>query len=345
MNRLKVALVGYGYAGKTFHAPLIVASPDLLLATVVSSDAGKVHADYPDVRVVAHAKEALADPQIDLVVIAAPNDQHFPLAQAALAAGKHVVVDKPFTTTLAEARSLIAQAKEVGKVLSVFQNRRWDADFLTVKKLLADDDLGRVVHFESHFDRFRPVVRQRWREAAGLGNGLWFDLGPHLVDQALQLFGHPEAVYADMAIMRDEAVATDYFHVILRYEGLRVILHGSTLVAGGPRFVIHGDKRSFIKQGLDTQEGQLKAGGKPGDADWGKDSLDGVLITSVNDVEENEAVVTRVGDYRAYYNGVAAAISGNEPNPVSGEEALAVMAVIELAHTSASMQRELPFAV
>ncbi|MBB5190467.1 putative dehydrogenase [Silvimonas terrae] len=345
MNRLKVALVGYGYAGKTFHAPLIVAAPGLHLTTVVSSDPAKVHADYPDVNVVAHAAEALADPQIDLVVIAAPNDQHFPLAQAALAAGKHVVVDKPFTTTLAEARNLIAQAKEVGKVLSVFQNRRWDADFLTVKKLLADDDLGRVVHFESHFDRFRPVVRQRWREAAGLGNGLWFDLGPHLVDQALQLFGRPEAVYADLAVMRDEAVATDYFHVILRYEGLRVILHGSTLVAGGPRFVIHGDKRSFIKQGLDTQEAQLKAGGKPGDADWGKDPLDGVLITSVNDVEETAAVVTKVGDYRAYYNGVAAAIAEGKPNPVSGEEALAVMAVIELAHTSASMQRELPFTV
>ncbi|GGP19256.1 oxidoreductase [Silvimonas iriomotensis] len=345
MNRLKVALVGYGYAGKTFHAPLIVASPGLQLATVVSSDAGKVHADYPDVNVVAHAREALADPQIDLVVIAAPNDQHFPLAQAALAAGKHVVVDKPFTTTLAEARSLIAQAREVGKVLSVFQNRRWDADFLTVKKLLADDDLGRVVHFESHFDRFRPVVRQRWREAAGLGNGLWFDLGPHLVDQALQLFGTPEAVYADMAIMRDDAVATDYFHVILRYEGLRVILHGSTLVAGGPRFVIHGDKRSFIKQGLDTQESQLKAGGKPGDAGWGQDALDGSLITSVNDIEETEVVSTQVGDYRAYYNGVAAAIAAGEPNPVSGEEALAVMAIIELAHTSATMQRELPFTV
>ena len=345
MNQLNVALIGYGYAGKTFHAPLIVAAPGLRLATVVSSNAAKVHADYPDVAVVAQAGDALADPEIDLVVIAAPNDQHFPLAQAALAAGKHVVVDKPLTTALADTRSLIAQAAEVGKVLSVFQNRRWDADFLTAQKLLADGDLGRVVHFESHFDRFRPVVRQRWREAAALGNGLWFDLGPHLVDQALQLFGYPEAVYADMAMMRDGAVATDYFHVVLRYDRLRVILHASTLVAGGPRFVIHGDERSFIKSGLDTQEGQLKAGGTPGAPGWGEDPQDGELITNIDDLEERLPVVSEVGDYRAYYNGVADAIAGTGPNPVTGEEALAVMALIELAHTSAGLQRELAFEV
>lgn len=343
MNRLNVALIGYGYAGKTFHAPLIVSIPGLRLATVVSSDAAKVHADWPEAQVVADAAQVLADPAIDLVVIAAPNDKHYSLASAALAAGKHVVVDKPFTTTLAEANALIAQAAAAGKVLSVFHNRRWDADFLTVKRLLANDDLGRVVHFESHFDRFRPVVRQRWRESAGLGNGLWYDLGPHLVDQALQLFGVPDAVYGDLACLRDEAVATDYFHVILRYEGLRVILHGSCLVSGGPRYVMHGTKSSFIKQGLDTQESQLKAGGQPGDAQWGVDTLDGLRIVSVNDIEETHPVPTAIGDYRHYYAGIHAAIAEGKPNPVPATEAAQVMAIIELVQVSASTQREMPF--
>jgi predicted dehydrogenase len=188
----KVALVGYGFVGKTFHAPLIAATPGLLLHTVVSSDPAKVLADHPGVKVAPDLDAALADPEIDLVVIATPDPLHAPQAHAALDAGKAVVIDKPFAVTLDEARAVADHAQRAGKLLSVFHNRRWDSDFLTLKALIADGSLGEIVQYESHFDRFRPVVRDRWREKPGAGALL--DLGPHLIDQALQLFGPPLAV-------------------------------------------------------------------------------------------------------------------------------------------------------
>ena len=213
---LRVALIGYGFVGKVFHAPLIQATPGLLLHTVVSRDAGKVHADWPDVQVVGDTDAAFADPAVDVVVIASPNDSHAPLAMAALAQGKHVVVDKPFTVTLTEARDVVDAARRAGRLVSVFQNRRWDGDFLTVQRLVGDDTLGRVAEFHSHFDRFRPVVQDRWREHDAPGGGLWYDLGPHLIDQAVQLFGLPEAISVDIARLRDGAQAPDYVHATLR---------------------------------------------------------------------------------------------------------------------------------
>ena len=238
---LNVALLGYGYAGKTFHAPLIAATPGLRLAAVASSDPAKVRADLPDATVLPDAAAVLAQADLDLVVIATPNDTHADLARRALEAGRHVVVDKPFTLTLAEARELADLAASAGRVLSVFHNRRWDADFLTLRRLVADGTLGEVLALESRFDRFRPEVRKRWREAAIPGGGLWYDLGPHLVDQALRLFGPPDAVYADLALQRPGAEAVDYCHVLLRYPRRRVVLHASMLVAGdSPRFAAHG---------------------------------------------------------------------------------------------------------
>ena len=179
-DKLRVGLIGYGFASKTFHAPLIVGTPGVELAAVSSSDASKVHADWPSVQVVSDPQALLDDPTLQLIVIPTPNDTHFPLAKAALNAGKHVVVDKPFTVTLSQARELDALAKAKGLLLSVFHNRRWDSDFLTLKTLLADGALGDVRYLESHFDRFRPEVRQRWREMKGPGSGIWFDLGPHV---------------------------------------------------------------------------------------------------------------------------------------------------------------------
>lgn len=227
---LNVALVGYGFVGKVFHAPLIAQTPGLRLHSVVSSDADKVHADHADVRVVGDAEVAFADPHIDLVVIAAPNTAHAPLAMAALAQSKHVVVDKPFTVTLEEARQVVAHAARAQRIVSVFQNRRWDADFLTVRKLIEQNALGEVAEFHSHFDRYRPVVADRWRERDQPGSGVWYDLGPHLLDQALQLFGMPEAISADIALQREGAQTADYFHVLLRYSKLRVVLHAGALV-------------------------------------------------------------------------------------------------------------------
>ncbi|MBM3116019.1 oxidoreductase [Jeongeupia naejangsanensis] len=339
---LNVALVGYGYAGKTFHAPLIAAVPGMALAAIVSSSKDKVAADWPDVPVHADVASVLADPAIGLVVIATPNDTHFDLARRALEAGKHVVVDKPFTVTVAEAHRLEAVAARAERVLSVFHNRRWDADFLTLKALVTSGKLGDVVQFESHFDRFRPQVRQRWREAAVPGAGLWYDLGPHIVDQALQLFGKPDAVYADLAQRRDGAQATDYFHVLLRYAQTRVILHGSVLVPGGsPRFAVHGTAASYIKHGLDVQEDQLKAGAQPGCDGWGKDEMHGICYVGNADAPIVEPIATQAGDYRHYYAGVRDSVLSGAANPVPAGEAILVMDIIELAIRSAEERREL----
>lgn len=198
-DNIRVGLIGYGYASKTFHAPLIAGTPGLELAVISSSDETKVKADWPTVTVVSEPKHLFNDPNIDLIVIPTPNDTHFPLAKAALEAGKHVVVDKPFTVTLSQARELDALAKSLGRVLSVFHNRRWDSDFLTLKGLLAEGVLGEVAYFESHFDRFRPQVRDRWREQGGPGSGIWYDLAPHLLDQAITLFGLPVSMTVDLA--------------------------------------------------------------------------------------------------------------------------------------------------
>lgn len=216
---IHVALIGYGLAGKVFHAPVIQAVPGLRLVTIQSSQPQKVRADCPEVWVSASFEEVIQAPQIDLVVIATPNHTHFELARRALEAGKHVVVDKPFTLWAQEARALAELAQAQKRLLSVFQNRRWDGDFLSLQRVLEAGTLGEVVYFESHFDRYRPAVQPRWREQAGPGSGIWYDLGPHLADQALLLFGWPQAVFADIAFQRLGAEAPDYFHVLLATPG------------------------------------------------------------------------------------------------------------------------------
>lgn len=339
---LNVALVGYGFVGKVFHAPLVANTPGLRLHTVVSSDARKVLADHPGMRVVAEPETAFADPEIDLVVIAAPNPVHAALASAALAQGKHVVVDKPFTVSLQQAQQVLADAERAGRIVSVFQNRRWDADFLTLRKLIAEGALGEVMEFHSHFDRYRPVVPDRWRERDEPGSGLWYDLGPHLLDQALQLFGMPEAVFADIALQRDGAKAADYFNVLLRYPKLRVVLHAGSLVSGQPlRFAVHGTRASYLKHGLDPQEDALRKGGIPGQAGWGIDPLPGVLRTGAADSVETEIVQGVAGDYVRYYAAMRDAILHGGVAPVTPREALQVMAMLEWALESSATRREI----
>ncbi|WP_299429503.1 oxidoreductase [uncultured Meiothermus sp.] len=337
---IHVALIGYGFAGQVFHAPVIRSVPGLRLVTVASSQPEKVKSDWPDIWVSQTAEEVITHPEIDLVVIATPNQTHFDLAQHALQEGKHVVVDKPFTIRASEARALASLATQRNKVLSVYQNRRWDGDFLTVQRMLQAGTLGEVVHFESHFDRYRPEVRNRWRERAGPGSGLWYDLGPHLADQALLLFGPPIAVYADMAGQRDNAQATDYFHVLLRYARLRVVLHASALVVGdNPRFEIHGTQGSFIKYGLDPQEEALKRGLRPGVPEWGHDAIEGQLYLPD---QPPQPVPTEPGDYRQFYAGVRDAILQKGPNPILPEQAVQLMELLEAAIQSATERRELP---
>lgn len=339
---LRVALVGYGFAGKTFHAPLIRAVPALSLAVVVSGDAAKVHADLPEVKVVGELATALADPALDVVVIASPNHTHAPLARQALEAGKHVVVDKPFALDLHEARELAELAQRVGRQLSVFQNRRWDSDFLGVQQAIAEGRLGDVVHFESHIDRYRPQVRARWREQPGAGSGLWYDLGPHLVDQALCLFGLPDRVWASLATQRDGGEVTDWAHVLLEYGQRRVILHAGMLVAGGTaRFTVHGTLGSLVKRRIDPQEAQLIAGVRPGDAGWGEDADALVFHDGQGDTQHWPAPR---GDQSRYYAAFAEAVRGQGANPVTPAQALAVMAVIEAAMASSAQGKAVPLA-
>jgi predicted dehydrogenase len=348
--RLKVGLIGYGYAGKTFHAPLIAAIPGLHLVAVASSDAAKVHADWPAVRVHATPAGLIERDDVDLVVIATPNDTHHPIARAALLAGRHVVVDKPFTVALDDARELVALARSRARVLSVFHNRRWDGDFLTLRQLIDDGALGRVVEMSSRHDRFRPEVRQRWRESAGPGAGLWFDLGPHLIDQALQLFGRPHAITLVRDCLRDGALADDWFHASLRYDRLHVQLQAGMLVAASaPHFAVHGTRGSFLKEGLDAQEDALKAGVRPTwppQGGWGVDRGRATLVTrAVDGAVARTDVAMRPGAHQAFFAAVESAVRGGAPNPVPPDEALAVMELIALGIASATQRRELAWAM
>lgn len=335
-DNIRVGVIGYGYASKTFHAPLIVGTPGMTLAAVSSSDAAKVHADWPCVSVLSEPNQLFNDPTIDLIVIPTPNDTHFPLARAALEAGKHVIVDKPFTVTLSQARELEALAKSRGLVLSVFHNRRWDSDFLTLKGLLADGKLGDISYFESHFDRYRPQVRHRWREQAGSGSGIWYDLAPHLIDQVLVLFGMPMSITVDMAQLRPDAQTTDYFHAILAYPQCRVVLHGTMLAAAeSARYIVHGTRGSYVKFGLDPQEDRLKAGECLLQEDWGYDMRDGVLTLASGDELDAQTLLTTPGNYPAYYAAIRDALNAKGENPVPASQAIRVMELIELGIESA----------
>ena len=346
---IRVGLIGYGYAGKTFHAPLIAAVPALRLAAVASSDAAKVRADWPGMEVVADPFELVRRDDLDLVVVATPNDSHHPLARAALVAGRHVCVDKPFAVALAEAEELVALARDRSRVLSVFHNRRWDGDFLTLQRLLHEGTLGRLVEVETRFDRFRLEVRARWREGPGPGSGLWYDLGPHLLDQAVCLFGAPQGIALDCAALRDGAVADDWFCATLRYPRLRVVLHAGTLVASGARFVVHGTRGSFVKHGLDAQEDALKAGTLPtwpAEPGWGRDPGPAVIVAPGADGALASSVVPlEPGDYASYYAQLAACIQDGAPNPVPPEQALAVMGLIEAGQASARERREVAWGI
>jgi scyllo-inositol 2-dehydrogenase (NADP+) len=341
--RLNVALLGYGFAGKTFHAPLLSHVPGLQLTHIVSSDSAKVRQDF-DVTVLARPDDAFTLPEIDLTVIATPNSTHFELACKALSAGKHVVVDKPFTVTTKDAAELISLAAKHRRLLSVFQNRRWDSDFLTLRQILAQGLLGKVIQFESRYDRYRPEPRQRWREQAVPGAGIWFDLGSHLIDQALRLFGSPEAIYADLELQRPGAQAVDYFHVVLRYGRSRVILTGGCLVVSEtPRFTVRGATGGFTKFGMDTQEDSLKRGDAPGSPGWGHDPRLGTLVTARDGGLETRQVPNIPGNYLAYYEGIRDAITVGAPNPVTPEDGLAVINVLETGVRSAAARSELPY--
>jgi scyllo-inositol 2-dehydrogenase (NADP+) len=319
---LKVALIGRGLGGSVFHAPLIRALPELELAIVAGAT---------------EAEAAAIAPGIDLVVISSPNRTHFPLAEAALRAGKHVVVDKPFTVSLEDADALIALARERRRMLTVFHNRRWDGDFLTVRKILPR--LGEVRLFEAHWDRFRREIRTGWKDAAEGGAGALNDLGPHLVDQALMLFGAPDAVAADVLVQREGGAVDDYFALTLHYGPMRVVLGASTLVMDPrPRFAVHGTGGSFVKYGLDPQEAALKAGADPRTAGVDAPANDGTLTSEAG----TERVPTEEGRYLGFYEAVIEAITDGAAPPVDPADAREGLRIIEIARRASEEGRTLP---
>lgn len=336
MSEIGVGLIGFGLGGRVFHAPFIQHTPGLALLAVVSSDPAKVQTHHPDVTVVPSVDDLLSDEGIALVVVSSPDHLHAEHAIAALEAGKHVLVDKPFATSLGDARRIVAAAERHERMLTVFQNRRWDADFLTLRRLLDAGELGEVVHFESHFDRWRPDVADVWKEQRE--GGSWQDLGPHLIDQAIVLFGKPQAVTADIAAMRAGAQAPDWFHVVLHYPAMRAILHATKMAAKHDlRFIVHGARGSWIKHGMDRQEPTLIAGGVPGDEDFGLDPIPGELTFSGG--RDSAEVSNERGDYAEFWTALEQALRGEGENPVPASQALAVMEVLDAGLRSSAAGR------
>ena len=345
-SEVRVGLIGYGFSGATFQAPLIRTVKGMRLAMVNSSKPELVRRDYPGMQVVAEPQALIESPEVDLVVVASTNTTHYPLARQALLAGKHVVVEKPFTVTVEEAAELVDLAERNKLVLSVFHNRRWDNDFLTLRRTLESGLLGEVLTFESHFDRYRPAVRQRWREQDLPGSGMLYDLGSHLIDQALALFGNPDSVQCDMGIQREHGMADDYVHLVLRYGARRVILHSSMMAhRPGPRFLVHGELGTFTKFGLDPQESQLLQGMDPASAGWGVEdpARHGTLGFTKGGLTFSGTVESVPGAYQAYYEGIVGAVTQGKPAPVTGRDGLAVIRVIQLALRSAQEQRVVVF--
>ncbi|WP_053228338.1 oxidoreductase [Spirochaeta cellobiosiphila] len=328
---IKTGILGYGLSGSTFHGPFLKENPKYKVTKILSSRENDIKKDFPNVGVVSSVESVFQDPEIDLVVITTPNTTHFPYAKAALIAGKNVIVEKPFTPTLKEADELVALSKKKNLTLSVYQNRRWDGDYLTIKKILEEGLLGDIYQFESHMDRFRPTARDRWREKALPGSGILYDLGSHLLDQAFNLFGDPQWIWGDVINQKPDALTDDYFHIIMSYGDMRVLLHSSTFVKGKTiRYALHGTKGSFVKYGVDPQEERLREGQEPSEK-LGKDEEEAYGILSMED--SIQRIPTIPGDYRIYFDSLADSIINKTKNPVSAESGAKVIKGLELIKT------------
>jgi scyllo-inositol 2-dehydrogenase (NADP+) len=348
MQTIEAGLIGFGLAGRAFHAPVIRAVPGMRLVAILQRHGNEAGERYPDIRIVRSVRELLAIQEIRLVVIATPNDAHYELARQCLEAGRDVVVDKPFTTTLEEARSLVELAKKAGRLVTVYQNRRYDGDFHAIRKLVAGGSLGRIVRFETNYDRYRPQRKPgAWRETTRTGSGILFDIAPHLIDHALVLFGLPEAVTADVRIEREMAVADDAFDIMFHYaSGMRAVLRSSILAAAPrPRFVLLGTEGSFVKHAFDPQENNLRHGNIPASGPWGAEQEEnwGVLTVPEGDKFVQRRIPSDSCDYRDYYANVRDALLGKAEAAVSPEWALNVMRLLEMARESSARRCTLPW--
>lgn len=341
---ISTAVISHGISARTFHIPFLLTNPGYALDMIMERTGNTAKEKYPDIKIARTIEDVLNDPTIELVVICSPNETHFHYAKAALLAGKHVVVEKPFTNSAAEALELIALTAETGKICSVYQNRRYVADFLTMKKIIEDGLLGEPREFFAHYDRYRPDPRTYglWREQDLPGSGIFYDLGPHLIDQALVLFGQPKYIQADIRKMKSYSKVDDYFDVKLEYDNLIVTLHSSMLVREmGPRYMVHGTKGSFIKTGEDPQEELLKAGKIPDGLEWGKEdpAFFGILHTEINGEIVRQIYPSLQGSYGMYYDNLWATIQNGAPLKETPQNGYNVIRLIELAIQSSKEKR------
>ena len=339
------ALCSFGLSGKVFHAPFLHLHPGFNLYAVVERTKNLARQEYPDVQVYRSIDDLLNDEQVDLVVVNTPNFTHFDYARKALLAGKHVVVEKPFTVTVQEAEELVQLAHSTGKMLSVFHNRRYDSDFRTVEKIIHDKVLGHIVEAEFHFDRYNPVLSPKeHKESGGPGTGVLYDLGPHLIDQAICLFGMPRSVFADIQRQREGSKVDDYIDLLFYYDTLRVRLKSGYFVKEPiPSFVLHGTAGSLLKSRADVQETELLAGKRPVDAPdaWGMEpeSEQGLLHTVRNNTVIRERIPSLQGNYLDYYQGIYQALVSGEQPPVDAMAGLKVMRLIQAAEESQRLKK------
>ena len=342
---IKAGLTAYGLSGRVFHAPLLYAHPGFRLHSILQRSKKDVLEKYPEVQLVRSFEELLAQADIELLVINTPEYLHYEMAKKALEAGRHIVVEKAFTTTTEEARELISLAQEKGKMLSVFQNSRWHGDFLTIQKLIDAGMLGQVVDFEAHYDRFRNSVDEgNWKEEALPGTGVLYNLGSHMIDQVLVLFGWPQAVQADIRIQRPGGKVADNFTLELFYAQTKVTLKSSYLVREfGPRYVLHGVNGSFVKYGGDPQEAMLKSGMSPLDPSFGRESPEhwGKLNTEWKRLHLSGEIETLPGSYMSFYDSIYAALREDKEPAVKAVEAMRVIAIIEAAVRSNAEERRI----
>lgn len=336
MHQINTALCSYGMSGVVFHGPLLEAHSAYKISKILERTRNESKGKHPGSEIVRDYKLILEDPDIELVVINTPDHLHFEMCAQAIEAGKHVVVEKPFTLKAADADILIDLARQKRIILSVFHNRRWDGGFLTVKQLIESGKLGRLVDFESHFDRFRTYIQESWKDRSN-GTGTLYNLGSHLVDQALTLFGMPERLFCDSRMLRDGAKTDDSYDLFLHYPDFKCLLRSSYLVKEpGPRFILHGTNGSFLKWGVDHQEADLKAGLSPNSANWGEEpeSMWGKINTTFQGEELLGTERTIPGNYLDYYDNIYEVIRNNQALQVSAEQARDVIRIIEAAYRS-----------
>ncbi|AOW11227.1 Gfo/Idh/MocA family oxidoreductase [Flavobacterium gilvum] len=343
MQKIKTALLSYGMSGKVFHAPFLELHPGFELLGSWERSKKLIQEDFPNVISYPSLESILEDESVDLVIVNTPIDSHFEYAKKVLLAGKHAIVEKAFTANVAEAEELAYLAKEKGLKLAVFQNRRWDSDLKTVKKILDEKALGEIVEAEFHFDRYNPVLSPKvHKETVNSGSGIVKDLGPHLIDQALYLFGLPNAVSADIRITREHSLVNDYMDLLLYYPDFRVRLKAGYFVReSNPSYVVHGKKGSFLKSRGDVQEDELKLGKKPNLKTWGteQEGNEGLLHTEINGKVIKDKVLTLQGNYYDYFDGVYQSIINNLPEPVTAQDGVNVMRIIESAFQSSQEKK------